>query len=138
MMIPKCYQAYEGNVVACPICQDRLMWVAPAADEARYRGFGGWLILFVIGLVAVFPLFAAIGIISSFSVLGRFYAYYPGMLAVFMIDLLLDRSNNLGVLCRLLAGAAQAFCRRDGQDVSHRPRRLHWPVDSISIYLYTP
>jgi hypothetical protein len=86
MMCPKCYLAYGSSVAVCPTCHDRLVWVDNVAGEARYTGFGGWLIVFAIAVVLIFPVIAAIGILSGFRISGRLFAYYPGTLAVFMID----------------------------------------------------
>ena len=88
MMCPTCYREYEAGVVTCPSCQRNLTWVEAVSDEARLYGFGGWLIWFALGLVIAFPVIAALGLFTSFRLSGRLYAYYPGMLAVFMIDAL--------------------------------------------------
>jgi len=86
MMCPVCYQQYEAGAVTCPVCRQGLTWVDSTPDEARYNGFGGWLIWFALGLVIVFPVIAALGLFSGFRLPARLYASYPGMLAVFMID----------------------------------------------------
>ena len=59
-----------------------------AANE-EYRGFGGWLILFAIFLALFFPLLAAAQVISTFVSMGRYFDPFPGLLAVFMIDLIM-------------------------------------------------
>src|SRR5262245_14417809 len=86
MICPACYREYLAGVVTCPSCQQSLRWVEPVSDDARLNGFGGWLIWFALGLVLVFPALAALGLFSSFRLSGHLYAYFPGMLAVFMID----------------------------------------------------
>jgi hypothetical protein len=57
--------------------------------EEKYKGFGGWLILFAIFLALFFPLLAAAQVISTFVRMGRFFDPFPGLLAVFMIDLII-------------------------------------------------
>jgi len=62
----------------------------PAVNrEERYKGFGGWLILFAAFPVLFFPLLAAAQVISTFVSTGKYFAPFPGLLAVFMIDLVI-------------------------------------------------
>jgi len=62
----------------------------PAVNrEERYKGFGGWLILFAVFPVLFFPLLAAAQVISTFVSTGKYFDPFPGLLAVFMIDLVI-------------------------------------------------
>jgi hypothetical protein len=56
--------------------------------DEKYKGFGGWLILFAIFPALLFPLLAAAQVISMFVSMGRYFDPFPGLLAVFMIDLI--------------------------------------------------
>ena len=57
--------------------------------DEKYKGFGGWLILFAVFLAVLLPLIAGIQVISTFVSMGRYFDPFPGLLAVFMIDLIL-------------------------------------------------
>src|SRR5215469_17472527 len=65
-------------------------WMQPAVyNEERYKGFGGWLILFAVFPALFFPLLAAAQVISTFVSTGKYFDPFPGLLAVFMIDLII-------------------------------------------------
>lgn len=59
----------------------------PAAPvEPRYKGVGGWLLLFCLGLSVFSPLITLGSLVASYSESSQYFDRFPGLLATIVID----------------------------------------------------
>lgn len=59
------------------------------AEEPRYRGVGGWLLLFCIGLIVLTPLITLSRLVASYGEAAPYLHQFPGLMVVTVIDTLL-------------------------------------------------
>jgi hypothetical protein len=58
--------------------------------EPRYKGVGGWLLLFCLGLTVFSPLLTIGSLAASYSDSSQYFDQFPGLLVVTVIDTLLS------------------------------------------------
>jgi len=81
--------------------------------EPRYKGVGGWLLLFCLGLTVFSPLITIGSFAASYSQSSRYFDRFPGLLVITVIDTFLSLglmafSIYAGVcLWRIRSGAVQ-------------------------------
>ena len=63
---------------------------APA--EPRYKGVGGWLLLFCLGLTVFSPLITLGSLVFAFGESSQYFAQFPGLLVITVVDTLLSVS----------------------------------------------
>ena len=65
--------------------------VAPEVPvQAQYQGVRGWLLFFCVSLTVLGPLVTTVSVASSFGVSREYFAEYPGLLAMIIIDSVLS------------------------------------------------
>jgi hypothetical protein len=58
--------------------------------EPRYKGVGGWLLFFCLGLTVLSPLITLGSLVASYSESSQYFDTFPGLLVITVIDTFLS------------------------------------------------
>jgi len=64
--------------------------VTTAPAESRYKGVGGWLLLFCLGLTVFSPLITLGSLAAAYGESSKYFHQFPGLLVIAVIDTFLS------------------------------------------------